>query len=145
MPLCWSCRATAQVFCKCTEVETCYLKADYRSVLCWGFIFQYCSRTDSLKPSLLFTNSSMLSVFPTDPLREMRRDMTKPTKCVPSKDSDQPGHPPSLISLRCAKDPAVAKDPRFLQADSWAHTHFVGFVMSWLRLFRWFLTFPLAT
>ena len=23
-------------------------------------------------------------------------------ECAPSEDSDQPGHPPSLISLRCA-------------------------------------------
>ena len=33
----------------------------------------------------------------------MSRLMTKPTKdCASSEDSDQPGHPPSLISLRCA-------------------------------------------
>ena len=59
--------------------------------------------------------------------------------CAPSEDSDQPGHLPSLIkSSLCAQ--WVAKDPRFLHADSedshlslhWAHTHFVGFVMSWL-------------
>ena len=53
----------------------------------------------------------------------MSRDMTKPESSL------------------CAQ--WVAKDPRFLQADSedsdqtdlslrWAHPHFVGFVMSWL-------------
>ena len=36
------------------------------------------------------------------PKSEMSHCTTKQTKwCAPSKDSDQPGHPPSLISLRC--------------------------------------------
>ena len=29
-------------------------------------------------------------------------DKTNKMACAPSKDSDQPGHPPSLISLHCA-------------------------------------------
>ena len=33
--------------------------------------------------------------------KEPQHDKNKLT-CVPSKDSDQPGHSPSLISLRCA-------------------------------------------
>ena len=37
--------------------------------------------------------------------------------CAPSEDSDQPGHPPSLIRVfTCAQ--CVAKDPSFLHADS---------------------------
>ena len=33
-------------------------------------------------------------------LSEKKKDMTKPTcDCAPREDSDQPGHPPSLISL----------------------------------------------
>ena len=47
-------------------------------------------------------------------------------ECAPSEDSDQPGHPPSLICRHCALN---------AQADlsfRWPHTHFVGFVMSWL-------------
>ena len=36
--------------------------------------------------------------------------------CALSKDSDQPGHQPRLISLHCAQ--WVAKDPSFLQADN---------------------------
>ena len=37
----------------------------------------------------------------------LSRDMTKPTKCVPSEDSEQPGHPPSLISLRCLHEESL--------------------------------------
>ena len=68
------------------------------------------------------------------------------TECSPSEDSDQPGHPPSLIRVfACVQ--WVAKDPSFLHADSedseqtaqfdlslrWAHSHIVGFVMSRLK------------
>ena len=65
-------------------------------------------------------------------------------ECAPSEDSDQPGHPPSLIRVFAVR--SMAKDPCFLHADSkvwsdwadaqadlslrWAHTHFFGFVMS---------------
>ena len=41
----------------------------------------------------------------------------KQNGCAPSEDSDQPGHPPSVIRFfACAQ--WVAKDPRFLHADS---------------------------
>ena len=72
-------------------------------------------------------------------------------ECAPSEDSDQSGHPPSLIRVfACAQ--WVAEDPSFLHADSedsdqtgrisaqadlslrWADSHIVGFVMSWLIL-----------
>ena len=72
--------------------------------------------------------------------------------CASSEDSDQPGHPPSLIrvfAVRMKKPwglsyPLSAQrrlwstlwsDWANAQADlslCWAHTHFVGFVMSWL-------------
>ena len=68
--------------------------------------------------------------------------------CAPSEDSDQPGHPPSLIGVFavCLMGSSVAKlsscGQRRLWSDwvddqadpslRWAHTHFVGFVM--LRL-----------
>ena len=72
-------------------------------------------------------------------------------ECAPSEDSDQPGHPPSLIrafAVRMVK-PWVLSYPlsaqRRLWADwadaqadlslRWAHSHFVGFVMSLLKLF----------
>ena len=34
-------------------------------------------------------------------LNDPQHDKTNKMACAPSKDSDQPGHPPSLISLRC--------------------------------------------
>ena len=64
--------------------------------------------------------------------------------CAPSEDSDQPGHPPSLISPRCPHEESVGpwlpierkrrllSDRADAQADMslrWAHSHFVGFVM----------------
>ena len=70
--------------------------------------------------------------------------------CAPSEDSDQPGHPPSLIRVFtvCMKKTWVLSYPfsaqRRLWSDwadliclRWAHTHFVGFVMSWLKWFRY--------
>ena len=67
-----------------------------------------------------------------------------------SEDSDQPGRPPSLIRVFAVrmKTPWVRSCPLSVQrrlwsdwADAqadlslrWAHTHFVGFVMSWLKL-----------
>ena len=72
--------------------------------------------------------------------------------CAPSEDSDQPGHPPSLIrvfAVRMKKAwvlsyPLSAQrrlwsDWADAQADlslRWAHTHFVGFVMLRLRCLR---------
>ena len=66
--------------------------------------------------------------------------------CAPSEDSDQPGHPPSLIRVFAVrmKKPWVLSNPLSAQrrlwsdwADAkadpshrWAHRHFVGFVMS---------------
>ena len=77
----------------------------------------------------------------------LSRDMTKLTSdCASSENSDQPGHPPSLIrvfAVRMKKAwilsyPLSAlrrlwTDWADTQADlslRWAHTHFVGFVMS---------------
>ena len=70
------------------------------------------------------------------------------SNCVPSEDSDQPGHLPSLIRVFAVrmKKPWVLSYPLSAQrrlwldwADAqadlslrWTHTHFVGFVMSWL-------------
>ena len=73
-------------------------------------------------------------------------------ECAPSEDSDQHGHPPSLIRVFAVrmKKPCVLSYPLCAkwrlwsdwvdaQADRnlrWAHTHFVGFVMSWLIYLR---------
>ena len=70
--------------------------------------------------------------------------------CAPSKDSDQPGHPPSLIRVFAVrmKKAWVFSYPLSAQrrlwsdwADAqaelslhWAHIHFVGFVMSCLTV-----------
>ena len=68
---------------------------------------------------------------------------------LPSKDSDQPGHPPSLIRVFAVHWQWVAKDPSFLHVDckdsdqtgrmprlirvfSGCMCHFVAFVMRWL-------------
>ena len=75
--------------------------------------------------------------------------------CAPSEDSDQPGHPPSLIrvfAVRMKKAwvlsyPLSAQrrlwsDCADAQADlslRWAHTHFIGFVMSRL-MYIWVKT-----
>ena len=77
---------------------------------------------------------------------EPPHDKTNKMAYAPSEDSDQPGHPPSLIRVfTCAQ--WVAKDSSFLHADSedsdqtgqtprliWVFggrtCHFVGFVMS---------------
>ena len=47
---------------------------------------------------------------------EQPHDKTNKMTCAPIEDSDQPGHSPSLISSLCVQ--WVAKDPRFLHADS---------------------------
>ena len=84
---------------------------------------------------------------------EPAHDKTTKIACAPREDSDQPGHPPSLISLRCALS-GVAKDPNFLHTDSeyldqtgrmprltwdfaWRTCHFVGFVVRWLMYTQW--------
>ena len=66
--------------------------------------------------------------------------------CASIEDSDQPGHPPSLIRVFAVrmKKTWVLSYPfsaqRRLWSDwadliclRWAHTHFVGFVISWLK------------
>ena len=45
---------------------------------------------------------------------EPPHDKTNKIAFVPSKDSDQPGHPPSLIRVFAV----CSKDPSFLHADS---------------------------
>ena len=88
-------------------------------------------------------------------------DETNKMTCAPSEDSDQPGHLPSLIrvfavcikrawvlSYRLRAQRRFWSDWRDAQAGlslRWAHTHFVGFVMSrliyrcqWMELFHLF-------
>ena len=86
-----------------------------------------------------------------DCIQYTSHDMTKLTKWLcASEDSDQPGHPPSLIRdfavhLMGSWGPKLSpcgqwrlwSDWADAQADlslRWAHSHFVGFVMPWLKL-----------
>ena len=83
-------------------------------------------------------------------IKQMNRDMTnQQSDCAPSEDSNQPGHPPSLIRVfavrmkkaRVLSYPLSAQrrlwsDWVDAQADlslRWAHSHIVGFVMSRLK------------
>ena len=94
-----------------------------------------------------------LHSLPRSPLKDVRHD--KPTQCAPSEDSDHPGHSPSLIrvfAVRMKKHWVLSyplsmqkrlwSDWADVQADlslRWAHTHFVGFVMSqfkWVQVSR---------
>ena len=59
----------------------------------------------------------MVFVFSGSKEYEPPRDKTNKMACAPSEDSDQPGHPPSLIRV-FAFAQWVAKDPSFLHADS---------------------------
>ena len=82
----------------------------------------------------------------------MSRLVTKPLgECAPSEDSDQPGHPPSLIrvfavrmkkawvlSYPLSAQRRLLSDWADAQADlslRWAHCQLVGFVMSRLICF----------
>ena len=67
---------------------------------------------------------------------EPRYDKTNKVTVHPA-DSDQPGHPPSLISVFAVRPSFLLVDNEDLDAQAdlslrWAHSHFVGFVMSWL-------------
>ena len=80
---------------------------------------------------------------------EPRHDKTNKMTCAPSEDSDQPGHPPSLIRFFAVrmKIAWVLSYPWSTQRRLWsdwadaqadlslrlAHTHFVGFLMSRLK------------
>ena len=54
---------------------------------------------------------------------------------APSEDSDQSGHPPSLISYWADAQAGLSL--------RWAHTHFVGFVMSGSLMALW--CYPIVT
>ena len=56
---------------------------------------------------------------------EAQHDKTHKMTCVPNKDTDQPGHPPSLISLRCPHEEALGP---WLPIERTGKN--VGFVMS---------------
>ena len=83
---------------------------------------------------------------------EPRHDKNQQSDCAPSEDSDQPGYPPirfRVFAVRMKKAgvlsyPLSAQRRLWLdwadaQADlslRWAHSHFVGFVMSRLNYYQ---------
>ena len=81
----------------------------------------------------------MLSVWSLSPwfTTEPRHDKTNKMICAPSEDSDEPGHPPSLIRVFAVrmKKAWVLSYPLSAQRNQadlslrWAHSHFAGFVM----------------
>ena len=80
---------------------------------------------------------------------EPPHDKSKKMACAPSEDSDQPGHPPSLIKVSAVRMKkawvlsyplstqwSLRSDWADAQADlslRWAHSHFDGFVMRRLK------------
>ena len=90
---------------------------------------------------------------------EPPHDKTNKMACVPSEDSDQPGHPPKLIRvfalrvkkawvlsypLSASKDWSDWVDAQADLSLRWAHSHFAGFVVRRLKylpyLFLWVFT-----
>ena len=74
---------------------------------------------------------------------EPRHDKTIKMICAPSEDSVQPGHPPSLIRFSAVrlKQNWVLSYPLSAQRRLWSDwadaghkSHFVGFVMRWLKM-----------
>ena len=59
--------------------------------------FQEIKRLEITENSSVDTNETTKSI-----INEPQHDKTSKLTCAPSEDSDQPGHLPSLISLRCA-------------------------------------------
>ena len=76
-------------------------------------------------------------------------DKTNKMTCVPSEDSDQPGHPPSLISLHCALNGYLRTKAFFMRtaktliklggcpgwSESLLGTHAISLVLSWCSSF----------
>ena len=106
--------------------------------------------TKSLHVSILLKQTVFETVsMPPHNQNEPPHDKTNKSACAPSEDSDQPGHPLSLIrvfAVRVKKSwvlsyPLSARrrlwsDWTDAQADlslRWAHSHFVGFIIRQLE------------
>ena len=104
-----------------------------------GFICleQTRSNKKTKKQILIFVNRAEIIEPPLD----------KTNNCVPSKDSDQPGHPRSLSRVFAVRSigswgPKLSfcgQRRLWLDwADDWVHSHFVGFVMRRLIFLLYF-------
>ena len=112
----------------------------YSGQICWGEMYSYS-----------FTSGKTYLVIQTWRIVEWAKTwQNHQSDCAPNEDSDQPWHPPSLIrvfTVRMKKTWVLSypfSAQRRLWSDwadliclRWAHTHFVGFVMSWLKWFRY--------
>ena len=94
----------------------------HRAILCWAWkklIVQFLwvlprppwRRTS--KGSNIFVYNCILSYM----YNRAASRQNQQCGCAPSEDSDQPGHPPSLIRVFAVRS-RVAKDPSFLHANS---------------------------
>ena len=116
-----------------------------RRLIC-AFVVCICHKTGFLVTWLIYKCAGKIEF-------NMSRDMTKPTKWVctqrrlrsawASAQADQSLHcrmkKPSVLSYPLSAQRRLWSDWADAQADlslRWAHTHFVGFVMSWLVYFR---------
>ena len=97
---------------------------------------------DSIQSCLTVIQTFCFGLIIIEPPHDKNNKMV----CAPSEDSDQPGHPPSLIRVFAVrmKEAWVLSYPlsaqRRLRSDwadaqadlslRWAHCHFVGFVVS---------------
>ena len=103
-------------------------------------IFQMCFSDfqQGKKKKALLKTTSLIYLRNLLKFTYLSRHMTKPTSDhVPREDSDQPGHPPSLIRVFAVrlKKAWVLSYPLSTQQrlwSDWVHSHFVGFVMLWL-------------
>ena len=107
---------------------------------------------------LLDLQSDSLSMLGTQlqGLHEPPHDKTNKMSIAPSEDTDQPVHPPSLISLHCPHKETLGPHthwahcedsdqtgwiPRLICVFAGHKGHFVGFVMRWLTFRKCILIF----
>ena len=103
MPFCWFCREAAHMMLSLVFLSQLVSWAGcgiwlYRFLI---IVFFFSSTHIPFQTTETFKNFfkvKTLMIYITEP----RHDKTNKVTVHPSEDSDQPGHPPSLISLRCA-------------------------------------------
>ena len=107
----------------------------------WSVYFLHLRNNFRILPNLianLHMKSCQLSKT-----NELEHDETIKMICAPSEDSDQPGHLPSLISLRCLHEetmghklPTVCTAKTLIRLCWWAHA---DLSLSWAHMsFCWF-------
>ena len=133
------------------DMYTCYIQSFkiLASFCSWESWFE-CYLVENLQRQVFAWCGSIVWIKRITISFEQPHDKTNKMACVPSEDSDQPGHPPSLIrafAVRMKKAWVLSyllsaqwrlwSDREDAQAHlnlHWAHSHFVGFVMRQLIL-----------